>query len=185
MLVKAALAQDRGLQRELRRQAHAHLLAGRRLPGLVVEDREAAVAAAARSGRRAPTSVKMRSLSSGILISPLISASMSLDVAAPRHFPIRKPCGDALEPRPPQRPRLGPLHQRREIFLADAAQRQRGIGAAAPSAIDLREFAERIVDRRAAVGGRQRHVDGIERSRAAECISRRSYRDRAASPRSP
>ena len=29
--------------------------------------------------------------------------------------------------------------------------------------VGLREFAERIVDRRTAVGGRQRHVDGIER----------------------
>ena len=50
------------------------------------------------------------------------------DIAAPGGFPIGKPGRDALEPRPPQRARLGPLHQRREIFFADLAQRARGIG---------------------------------------------------------
>ena len=84
------------------------------------------------------------------------------DVVAPRQFPIGKPCGDALKPRPPQRPRLGPLHQRRKIFLADAAQRQRRLGGQCVG-IGLGEFAERFMDRRAAIGRRQRHVDGIER----------------------
>src|SRR5262249_48106248 len=45
-LVKASLAQDRRLQRKLRRQSQRHLLAGRRRAGLVVEDRVAAVATA-------------------------------------------------------------------------------------------------------------------------------------------
>ena len=45
-------------------------------------------------------------------------------------------------------------------MLAQGALPDRGGSAVAKT---LREFAERIVDRRAAVGGRQRHVDGIER----------------------
>ncbi len=40
---KPPLAQDRGFERELRREADAHLLLGRHLPGLVVEDGIAAV----------------------------------------------------------------------------------------------------------------------------------------------
>ena len=54
-LLEAALAQDRGFERELRRQSGAHLLLGRRRAGLVVEDGVAAVASAARCGRRAPS----------------------------------------------------------------------------------------------------------------------------------
>src|SRR5262249_45921565 len=44
-LLEAALAQDRGLERELGRDAGAHLLLGRHLPGLVVEDGVAAIRA--------------------------------------------------------------------------------------------------------------------------------------------
>src|SRR4051812_32452607 len=42
---KAAVAQDRGFQRELRREPAAHLRRGASLPGLVVEDRIGAVGA--------------------------------------------------------------------------------------------------------------------------------------------
>src|SRR5262245_62557217 len=41
--LEAAVAQDRGFQRELRRDADAHLLVARRLSGFVVEDGVAAV----------------------------------------------------------------------------------------------------------------------------------------------
>ena len=53
--------------------------------------------------------------------------SHTAEIAAPGDLPIRKPSGDALEARPPQRARLGPLHQRREIFLADTSQGARRI----------------------------------------------------------
>ena len=75
------------------------------------------------------------------------------DIFAAHDFPTPKPCGDALEARPPQRPRLGPLHQRLEIFLADAAQGERDIVGKCRGK-SLGKFAERVVDRRTAVGGR-------------------------------
>ena len=85
-----------------------------------------------------------------------------VDVVAPRQLPVGKPSGDALKPRPPQRARLGPLHQRRKIFLADAAQHQRRL-VGKGGGKGLGKFAERIMDRGAAIRRRQRHVDGIER----------------------
>ena len=104
----------------------------------------------------------MRSSSSGISdLAPDLGGN-PLDVAAPRQLPIRKPSGDALKPRPPQRTCLGPLHQRREIFLADAAQHQRRL-VGKGGGKGLGELAERVMDRRAAIRRRQRHVDGIER----------------------
>ena len=76
-----------------------------------------------------------------------------LDIAAPRDLPCGEPLRDAQKPRPPQRARLGSFHQRQEIFFADAAQNVRRIvGKGVRKA--FREFTKRIVDRRAAVGGR-------------------------------
>ena len=43
---ESALAQDRGFERELRREPGAHLLLGARRPGFVIEDDVAAVGAA-------------------------------------------------------------------------------------------------------------------------------------------
>jgi len=71
------------------------------------------------------------------------------DVAAPRRLPFGKPSDDALITRPPQRARLGPLHQRRKILLTDLAQHADGIGRQIPGEV-LREVAKCIVDRRAA-----------------------------------
>ena len=95
------------------------------------------------------------------------------NAVAPRQLPIRKPCGDALKPRPPQRPRLGTLHQRRKVFFADAAHYQCGLCGKGVGEF-LRELAERVVDRRTAVGGRQRHVDGVQRIEPEDifCVDR-------------
>ena len=49
-----------------------------------------------------------------------------------------------------------------KCLFADAAQHVHDVGGQVVG-VGLREFAERFVDRRAAIGGRQRHVDGIER----------------------
>ena len=104
----------------------------------------------------------MRPSSREIGISPRISASIAARSAAPSRLPFGKPSDDALETRPPQRARLGPFHQRRKMDQADLTQCVDGIGGQILGE-GLGEFADRIVDRRAAIGGRQRHVDGIER----------------------
>ena len=150
--LKTAFAQDRRLQRELRRQPHADLFAGRRLPGLVVEDRKRSVMAVfdpvgnCRQDKPALMVEQDRDFAPDLCVN-------GADIFAARDFPIPKPCGDALEARPPQRPRLGPLHQRLEIFLADAAQGERDIVGKCCGK-SLGKFAERAVDRRTAVGGR-------------------------------
>ena len=73
-----------------------------------------------------------------------------VDVAAPRQLPVGKPSGDALKPRPPQCARLGPLHQRRKMLLADTAQHQRRL-VGKGGGKGLGEFAERLMDRGAAI----------------------------------
>src|SRR3977135_4724413 len=74
------------------------------------------------------------------------------DVPAPSFFPLREPCRDALESRPPQRAGFRPLHQRLKIFFANAAQRKRRVVWKGRSE-GLRKFAERAGDRRTASGG--------------------------------
>ena len=91
------------------------------------------------------------------------------DVAAPLDLPIGEPVGDAQEARPPQRLRLRARHQRQEMLAADLAQFARGM-LGQSGAERLREIAERIVDRRSPVGGRQRHVDGFERRQAQDVL---------------
>src|SRR5438874_1496734 len=146
--VKAAFSQDRCLQRELRRQSHAHLFAGRRWPGLVVEDRKRPVVTAfdaiGAGGQMEDALVveRNRDFTSDFGFD-------ASDVAAPGGLPLRKPGGDALEWGPPQRPRFRPLPQRREIFLPNAAQGARGI-VRQLYAESLGEFAECVVDRRPA-----------------------------------
>src|SRR5438552_1851254 len=95
-ILKAAFAQDRRLQRELRRQAHAHLLARRRLSGLVVEYGIGTVVAAlypvcAGGENKSPRIVERNSY-----LSPDLGADIG-DIAAPRPFPLRKPRGDTLK----------------------------------------------------------------------------------------
>src|SRR5664279_611358 len=123
---KAALAQDRRLQRQLRRQAHADLLGGRRLSGFVVEDSKCSVMAAldpVGAGRQYEGAFIVET--DGDFASDLgVDAS---DIAASRDFPFGEPCRDALEARPPQRPCLRPLHQGSEKLLADPAQGAGGI----------------------------------------------------------
>ena len=107
-------------------------------------------------------SVNVLALSRGILISPLISAAIACDIAAARGLPFGEPARDPLEARPPQRAGLRLLHQRREMLFADTAQHAYGVVRQC-ICVFLGEFTKRFVDRRAAIGRRQRHVDGIER----------------------
>ena len=71
--------------------------------------------------------VNVRSSPRGIEISPLISASIVLTLSRRSRLPAGEPRCDALETRPPQRPRFRPVHQRREMLFADLAQRAGGI----------------------------------------------------------
>src|SRR4029077_15563398 len=104
-LLEAAAAQDRRFERELRRQAHADLFAGWRLPRLVVEDCKAAVTAlldpVGAGGEDEGPLIVERDLA--LAFDPGLDPA---DVVAPRQLPIRKPGGDALKARPPQRSRL-------------------------------------------------------------------------------
>src|SRR5205085_415041 len=90
---KTALAQDRGFQRELRRQAHPDLLAGRRLAGLVVENGITAALApfdAVGTGgeaEAAPIVERDRDLAASF-------RGDRLDHAAPRRLPFAKPACD-------------------------------------------------------------------------------------------
>ena len=128
--------------------------------------------------------MKLRSLSSGIGISPRISASIAVD--SPRRAISHSANHAAMRwKRGHHSARAsGRSISGAKYFSPMPRNAQRGI-VGQRVGVGLGELAERFVDRRAAIGRRQRHVDGIERLRAAECTSRRSCRDRAASPRSP
>src|SRR3569832_2132956 len=83
-------------------------------------------------------SVKLRSGVSGIEIAPPRSASSSSICS-----------------------RRGPLHQRRKVLLADLTQRACRVLRQLVGEL-FRESADRLMDRRAAVCGGERHVDRIE-----------------------
>ena len=166
--LEAALAQNRGFQRQLRRQSHAHLLAGRRNAGLVVEQREGAVgpmldAVGARRQREGAAVVEVNCcLAANFRVDPR-------DLAAAFALPAGKPSGDAQETRPPQRARLGSLHQGREVLRADIAQSGFDIVGQRVGKFSS-EIAERGMDRRAAIRCRQRHVHRIERDEFQDAL---------------
>ena len=77
-------------------------------------------------------------------------------------LPFGEPARDPLEARPPQGAGLRLLHQRREMLLADTTQLADDVGRQRVGVFPGK-LAKRFVDCRAAIGCRQRHVDGIER----------------------
>ena len=183
MSVEAAAAQDRGFERELRREADAHLLVGRRLAGLVVEDGVAAVGEpldAVGAGAQRERALAERNL----------DLAADLGMRAPRR-PARRSVSQPANQRAMRWKRghqnaraSGKSSARRNACCAERDQRGARDRPAALSAKALRELADRAVDDGAAVGGAGRRVDG-DRARAARgCAWRRSYRGRAASARS-
>src|SRR5262245_22265493 len=126
---KSTATQDRGFERELRRDADAHLLLARYLSGLVVEDGIAAVGealdAVGAGAQREHATVQWD-----------LELAVSLggerrDVATPRPFPAGKPASDALEARPPERARLGIVLERGEMPPSDLDHRCGRIGGQA------------------------------------------------------
>ena len=86
-----------------------------------------------------------------------------------RRPPNRQTIRDAHEPWPPQRPRFGPGHRGAKCF--SPILRNMPAGSSGNEVLwDLCEIAERIVDRRTAVGRRQRHVHGIERRQLQDML---------------
>ena len=170
MPVEAAAAQDRGFERELRRQAGAHLLLGRRRAGLVVEDGVARRRRGARCGRRAPVSVNTRSPSGISMLAANLGVRRAASSARRSRLPAGEPARDAQEARPPER-----------LRLRDNPPAARN--ACSPSAISARvrigrqrvgeclgEIADRVVDHGAAVGGAGRRVDGVERAQLEDVL---------------
>ena len=159
---EAAAAQDRGFERELRRQARCAPAA-----------RSAARRSCSRGSRkrrrcgRSMRSARADSVKilapSGISSSPRISPCTAASCGAPLALPADEPARDAQEARPPERLRL-------RDNPADGAK------LCSPSAISsllrigrqpggelLGEIADRLVDHAAAVGGAGRRVDRFER----------------------
>ena len=179
---KPAAPQDRGFERELRRQADAHLLLGRRRPGLVVEDGVAAVGEPLDAvGARAERERRARRAESSML--PRISACSAAMSARRSLLEAGEPARDAQKARPPERARLRIVVERGEMAAAELDQRGGRI-VRQLRGIRLGELADRAVDERAAIGGAGRHVDRRRARAAAGCAWRRSCRDRAASARS-
>src|SRR5262249_29530026 len=94
IIAKATLTQNRGFKGQLRRNADAHLLLGRHLPGLVVEDRMAPVCKPLDAiGTRAQREYALadRNLdAAGNFRSELGNLRAAL------YLPARKPMGNAL-----------------------------------------------------------------------------------------
>src|SRR6266516_4982203 len=101
---KSATAQDGGFERELRRDADAHLLLARHLAGLVVENGIASVRElldAVGAGAQREHALLERDFDP-----PGGFGGKRRSLASALAVPSGKPAGDALESRPPERARF-------------------------------------------------------------------------------
>ncbi len=162
-ILEAALAQDRGFERELRRQSGANLLVGRRRAGLVVEHGVASVleqfdAVGPHRELELLAAERDEDAAADLGIEPR-------QLGAPRGLEARQPFGDAQKARPPERPGLGEIRQRLEMPLADLGEhRHRIVWQLVRER--LGELADAVVDQGAAIGGAGRRVDRVERLQA-------------------
>src|SRR6202022_1808950 len=130
------------------------------LPGLVVDDRIAAVdalldAVGARAQPEAAGTERNVDRTADLRI-------RMRERGAALRVPDRKPPGDAQEARPPERARLRIISERCKTRPAEPDQDAGRIGRQTVG-MRLREVADRVVDEVAAVARARRRVDRIER----------------------
>src|SRR6185437_7324499 len=116
-LLEAAVAQNGGFERELRRESGAHLRLGARRTGLVVENNVAA-------GAVALDAVGDAAQIEDAVVERNVDLAANLrfdrgDAGAALALPAREPVRDALEPRPPECARFRIIFERGEMFFAE------------------------------------------------------------------
>src|SRR5439155_11771135 len=118
---KSTVAQNRGLERELRRDADAHLLFARHLSGFVVEN-------GITPAREPLDTVGTRAQGEHALAERNLDPALQLggehrEARAAPLFPAGEPAGNPPETWPPERARFGIVFKRSKMLAADVDER--------------------------------------------------------------